>query len=139
MKANPFCVGSEDIWLLSVSFHLFDQLLCIYLYKKLRCLCIIASLLCLAFLRDCAGSSRAPAAAAVKILMFRRSNPPLSTLSLCFIRLFIEKVAERRGDIEARRLYPPGAAAAKTTDRNRRPGLRAHFHFNQSACWFSWR
>lgn len=31
---------------------------------------------------------------------------------------------------------PP--SAGKTRDRNRRPRLRAHFHFNQSACWFSW-
>lgn len=32
---------------------------------------------------------------------------------------------------------PPQPSREKT-DRNRGPRVRAHFHFNQSACWFSW-
>lgn len=33
---------------------------------------------------------------------------------------------------------PPQLSGEKTRDRNRGPRVRAHFHFNQSACWFSW-
>lgn len=33
---------------------------------------------------------------------------------------------------------PPQSSREKTRDRNRGPRVRARFHFNQSACWFSW-
>lgn len=33
---------------------------------------------------------------------------------------------------------PRQPSGEKTRDRNRGPRAKAHFHFNQSACWFSW-
>lgn len=51
----------------------------------------------------------------------------------------------RAVDIEVYHPYSCGGdvcstvpSTKKTRDRNRRPRLKADFHFNQSACWFSW-
>lgn len=66
-----------------------------------------------------------------------------STLSLYFMKFLF--IRGRAVDIEVHHRYSRGEnvcgtapSAEKTRDRNRRPRLRARFHFNQSACWFSW-
>lgn len=65
------------------------------------------------------------------------------TESFQFIKFYYRGV--RAVDIEVYHPYSCGEKVCstapwteKTGDRNRGPRLKAEFHFNQSACWFSW-
>lgn len=65
------------------------------------------------------------------------------TESFQFIKFYYRGV--RAVDIEVYHPYSCGENVCstapwteKTGDRNRGPRLKAEFHFNQSACWFSW-
>lgn len=67
------------------------------------------------------------------------------TQSFQFIKFFFSHRGVGAVDIEVYHPYSWGGGVCstvpstkKTRDRNRSPRLKADFHFNQSACWFSW-
>lgn len=66
------------------------------------------------------------------------------TQSFQFIKFFFYR-GVRAVDIKVSHPYScgedicsPVPLTEKTVDGNRGPRLKADFHFNQSACWFSW-